>query len=212
MIVVLQAYHVQNVYGGAAGSDNAVHGGLTLNHGIVKQRVGDTDVTVYAVVVCAESVCVVAVVRGCADDAVKEPCGGVVSLYGWRHEQCCGHDGVLGTVQALHVFIGVGGRHVVLVGVRVNHAGAEFHELDVKGVVHADGETVEVRACTHKGSLLGEVVQTHVEGAVLTATGEIHVVILTDAGLEHFLEPVGVVGGGVKVCIGTYDITGGNFL
>ena len=75
---------------------------------------------------------------------------------------------------------------------RIDKTGAELHELDVHGVVHAGRVTLEIRTGTLKGSLLLIVVKTDIIGIVDTATTEVHTVVLTNARLEGFTEPVGV--------------------
>ena len=74
----------------------------------------------------------------------------------------------------------------------VDERGAELDELRVHRVVHAGGEALVVRTGALERTLLVEVVQTDVVGVVGTATAQVDVVILANAGLEHLVEPVGV--------------------
>ena len=75
---------------------------------------------------------------------------------------------------------------------RIDEACAELDELCVHGVVHTCCEALVVRTCTLEGSLLVEVVEADVISIVGTATAQVHVVVLADTRLEHFVEPVGV--------------------
>ena len=96
------------------------------------------------------------------------------------------------TIESLDILIGIRNSKVILIGMRIDKTGAELHELDVHGVVHAGRVTLEIRTGTLKGSLLLIVVKTDIIGIVDTATTEVHTVVLTNARLEGFTEPIGV--------------------
>ena len=75
---------------------------------------------------------------------------------------------------------------------RIHEAGAELDELRVHRVVHAGGETLVVRTCALERTVLLVVVQTDIIGIVLTATAQVHVVVLADTRLKHLVKPVGI--------------------
>ena len=146
----------------------------------------------HSVVIYAITVSVVVVVVGDAHEVVEHPGGGVVGLDGGLHQQGAAQHVCHVAIKSLDVFGGVGQAHVVLVGVGVDQAGVELDELGVHRVVHAGGISFVVGAGTFECSLLVEIVQGDVIGIVGAAAGEVDIVILPDACLEDFLEPVGV--------------------
>ena len=144
------------------------------------------------VVIHTISISIVVIVAGRAHFVVEHPCRLIISLDGRLHEQCTAEHVGHVAIKALHILRSVGDSHVVLVGVRVDKAGAELDELGLHGIVHTHGEALEVRTGTFQSSFLVEVVETHIISIMCATTTEVHIVVLADTCLEHFIEPVSI--------------------
>ena len=192
VVLAFNAQHLEQVNVGRTGGHHAVYDGVTRDSVVHQQGVRGRNVAVDGIVVNAIAVCIVVIARGRTYHVVEHPGVLVVSLDGGLHEQCSAQHVGNVAIQALHIFAGIGKTHTILTAVRINNAGAEIDELGFHGVVHTGGETLVVWSGTLQCSRLLEVVETYIISIVSTAAAEVHVVVLANAGFEHFLEPVGV--------------------
>ena len=188
----IQTDHLQQVNISRACSYEAVNECVTLEQVVDEQRVGSGDVAMYQVVVNAITVGIVVVATGRTYLVVENPSRRIVCLDRRLHKQCTTQHVGHVAVKPLYILRGIGQCHVVLLGMRINNTCLELDELGVHRVVHTCRVALIVRTGTLYGSLLIEVVERYIIGVVSATTTEVDIMVLTDTGLEDFVEPVGI--------------------
>ena len=144
----LLANHLEEVYVCRTCSYYTVNNGVTGKLVVNQQRVRGRDITMYLIIIHTIAVCVIIIILGCRNHLIQIPCGLIVCLDSWLHQQCTTqHVGHI-TIQTLHILVGIGKTHTVLIGVRINKTGTELDKLGLHHIVHTSGETLIVRTCT----------------------------------------------------------------
>ena len=188
----IQTDHLQQVNVCRACTYEAVNKCVAFEQVVDEQRIGSGDITMHQIVVHTIAISIIVVATGRTDFVVEYPSRRIVSLDGRLHKQCTTkHVGYI-AIKSLHILRGIGNGHVVLLGMRINDAGLELDELGVHRVVHTCRVALIVRTGTLDGSLLIEVVERYIIGVVSAATTEVDIMVLTDTGLEDFIEPIGI--------------------
>ena len=147
----------------------------------------------HGIIVNTVAVCVIVPVVSSTDLVIQNPRRFVISLDRRLHRhRTTKYVPSCHTIQTLDVRLVVTDTDTILARMRINEAGTELDELCIHRIVYTSSETLIVRTCTFERTLLLEVVQTYIISIVCTTTTEVHVMVLTDTGLEDLIKPVGV--------------------